>query len=40
MNADCYFLAKYWKLTVQNLTKLSLWEAGRNVKNIGKILYC
>ena len=37
-NAD-FLLAKYLKLTVQNLTKLNYWEDGSIFKNIVKILY-
>ena len=40
MKTVCYIiLAKCLKLTVQNLTKESLGEAGKIIKNIVKILY-
>ena len=39
MKALCCLFARYWKLIVQNLTKISFWEAASIVKNIVKILH-
>ena len=39
VSAVWYLLAKYLKLTVQNLIKFSLGEGGNIIKNTIKIIY-